>query len=121
MYSKMKNGFLAKRKTVFHPYKTFCIKTLTLFYKEGYINGYRLSPTNSKKIEIFLRYSNGKPTLSKIFSVSKPGRRVYLSISDIWKLNTSLRTLILSTSKGILSDKECRKFHIGGELLCIIE
>lgn len=121
MLSTIKNGLLARRKSIVYPYKIFCNQVLKVLYKEGYINGYRLLPSNSNKIEIFLKYNHSKPAIAKIVSVSKPGKRVYVSVFSLWRLNTSLHTMILSTPKGILSDKESRKAHLGGELLCIVQ
>jgi small subunit ribosomal protein S8 len=120
LLSAIKNGLLARKKVIIFPSTLLCNQVLTVLYKEGYISGFRLLPDNSRFIEIFLKYNFGKPVVSKILSVSKPSKRVYISVLDLWKFNTCLHTLILSTSKGILSDKESRKLSIGGELLYII-
>lgn len=120
MYSAIRNGSIAHRKSIFHPKNSLCVQILTVLYKEGYINGFRNSPQDSNTLEIFLKYSNGKPVLKKINPSSKPGRRIYISVKTLWKLKTSLLTLILSTPKGLLSDKECRKLHQGGEVLCVV-
>lgn len=121
MYSTIQNGLLAYRKSVIHPHKAICVNVLKVMYKEGYINGFRKLPDQPTKLEIFLKYNNGKPAICKIASISKPSRRIYTGIENLWKLRTSLQTLILSTSCGILSDKECRKLHLGGEILCVIQ
>jgi small subunit ribosomal protein S8 len=97
-----------------------CLQVLKVLYSEGYINGFRINPKDLNSVEIFLKYNNGKPAVKKIQSMSKPGRRIYASINALWKLETSLLTLVVSTPKGILSDKQCRKFHQGGEVLCIV-
>ena len=90
-------------------------------YKEGYINGFRKLSDQSNKIEIFLKYNNGKPAISKLSTLSKPSRRIYLKVGCLWKLSTSLQTLIISTPRGVLSDKECRKLRLGGEILCVLQ
>jgi small subunit ribosomal protein S8 len=120
MYSRIQNGVSVRKKSVFHPKNTLCVDTLKILYKEGYINGFRINSENSRFVEIFLKYSHGKPALEKIFSPSKPGRRLYVSVKTLCKLRTSLTTLILSTSKGLLSDKDCRKMRSGGEVLCAV-
>lgn len=120
MYSRIRNGLSARKKSVLHPRDALCLEILKVFYKEGYINGFRIDPTNSNFIEIFLKYSKGKPVLTKLVAPSKPGRRLYLSLKTLWKVKTSLMTLIVSTSKGIYSDKDCRKLQCGGEILCVI-
>lgn len=120
MYSAIRNGSIARRKSILHPKNSLCIRVLMILYKEGYINGFRINPGNLEQLEIFLKYNNGKPVLKKISSLSKPGRRIYVSVKTLWKLKTSLSTLIISTPKGLLSDKTCRKLHQGGEVLCVV-
>lgn len=120
MYSRLRNGALARKKSVFHPKNAFLLQLLRVFYKEGFINGFRLFPENSKMVEIFLKYPNGKPAFSVIKPLSKPGRRIYISNKTLWKVETSLKTLIISTPQGIFSANECRKRRLGGEALCIL-
>lgn len=120
MYSTIRNGLLVGRHSVVHPYKSICWEVLTVMYKEGYINGFRKLPNEPDKIEIFLKYTNGKPAISKLSSISKPSRRIYTPVEALWKLSTSLQTFIISTSRGIMSDKDCRKYHLGGEILCVL-
>lgn len=120
MYSTIRNGLLASRYSVVHPYKSICWKVLIVMYKEGYINGFRKLPNEPDKIEIFLKYTNGKAAVSNILTISKPSRRIYTSVEALWKLSTSLQTFIVSTPKGIISDKDCRKYNLGGEILCVI-
>jgi len=120
MYSALRNGSKAHRKSIFHPKNSLCVQVLTVLYKEGYINGFRYNPNNPRYLEIFLKYSHNKPVLKKILSSSKPGRRIYTSVRSLWKLDSSLSTIILSTPKGLRSDKDCRKLHVGGEVLCVV-
>lgn len=120
MYSTIHNGLLARRQSVVHPHKSICVNLLKVMYKEGYINGFRRLPAHPNKIEIFLKYNNGKAAISKFSTISKPSRRIYTKVETLWKLRTSLQTLILSTPAGILSDKECRKLGLGGEVLCVL-
>jgi small subunit ribosomal protein S8 len=120
MYSALRNGSVANRRSIIYPKNSLCLQVLKVLYNEGYINGFRSNPKNTNTLEIFLKYNNGKAVVKKINSMSKPGRRLYVSINALWKLKTSLSTLIVSTPKGILSDKQCRKLHQGGEVLCII-
>ena len=120
MYSAIRNGSEGGRRSIVHPKNSLCLKVLNVLYKEGYINGFRSHPQNLKTLEIFLKYNHGKPVVNKIKSMSRPGRRMYVSISTLWKLETSLLTFIVSTPKGILSDKQCRNLNLGGEILCVI-
>jgi len=120
LYSAIRNGSTAHRKSIQHPKNSLSIQVLKVLYREGFINGFRNLPDNPKILEIFLKYSNGKPVLRKVNPSSKPGRRIYVSVKTLWKLRTSLSILILSTPTGLLSDKECRKLHQGCEVLCIV-
>lgn len=93
---------------------------LSVLYKEGYINGFRLSSQKSGFVEIFLKYHHGKPAIKKLASPSKPGRRLYLCSKDVWKVQSSMVTYILSTPKGVFSDKDCRKLNCGGEVIGLL-
>lgn len=120
MYATINNGLLARKKSVIHPQKNICTNVLKVMYKEGYINGFRRLPDQPGMLEIFLKYNYGKPAISNLSIVSKPSRRIYTKVDSLWKLSTSLQTLIISTSRGIFSDKECRKLGLGGEVLCVL-
>nr|YP_008519363.1 30S ribosomal protein S8 [Microchloropsis salina]AGI48942.1 30S ribosomal protein S8 [Microchloropsis salina] len=121
MYSTIRNGLLTRKKSVLQPHKAICIDVLKVMYKEGYINGFRKLSGQSDKIEIFFKYNNGNPAITKLSALSKPSCRLYVRVESLWKLNTSLQTLIISTPRGIFSDKECRKLHLGGEILCVLQ
>ena len=70
--------------------------------------------------EIELKYYNGKPVITEIKRVSKPGRRVYSSIKNLQKKYNGLGISILSTPRGVMSDNEAREANVGGEVLCTI-
>ena len=70
--------------------------------------------------KIELKYYNGKPVISEIKRVSKPGRRVYSSIKNLQKTYNGLGVSILSTPRGVMSDNEAREANVGGEVLCTI-
>ena len=87
---------------------------------EGYINGYEIvnDDLNKRLIKLSLKYDkNGKPLIESIRRVSKPSKRVYTKKKDIYKVLNGFGTLILSTSKGILSGKEARIKNLGGEVI----
>ena len=120
MLSIIKNGLMVKKKSVICYTKPICIRVLKVLYKEGFISGFRILPNNPKKIEIYLKYSNGRPLIINVVSLSKPGKRMYVSNNTMWKLSSAMYTLIISTSKGVLSSNECRLKNIGGELLIVL-
>ena len=121
MLTRLRNGYKARKLSILQPKNKLCGQLLDIFYKEGFILGYKISKTNPNKFEIFLKYYKEKPVMHKITCISKPSRRIYISVQNLWKLNTGLSLLILSTSKGILSDKDSRRLNVGGEIFCIIK
>ena len=90
--------------------------------REGYILDFKVVETGpSKELWIYLKYGpNGEHVIQEIVRKSKPGRRVYRGSREIDKLMNGLGISILSTPKGILSDRECRKANVGGEILCSV-
>jgi len=129
MFANINNGQLAKRSFVWHPKKKICEKFLDLLWGEGLISGYRsgfqkVNNTYKKNdvTKIFLKYKNGKPVINSIKRVTKPGRRVYYTVKQIWKLNnTGGEVLVIfSTNKGLKTLDECKKLGIGGELYIVL-
>lgn len=85
----------------------------------GYIADFAVSGEKAeKKIEITLKYVGGVPAITQIERVSKPGRRLYYSCSDIPRVLGGMGISILTTSRGVLTDGDCRKNKAGGELIC---
>ena len=118
MFASIKNGQLAKRSFICHTRKKICEAFLKILWQEGFIIGYKIDPNN--KLKIFLKYKNGQPVINSLRSISKPSRRIYYSIKQIWKIDSSKSFIIFSTNKGLKSIIECKKLKIGGEPLIII-
>ncbi len=89
---------------------------------EGYIDDFQFVETDAQgEIRIYLKYGpEGEMVLNTLQRVSKPSRRVYRGVEDIPRVLDGLGVAIVSTPKGILSDRECRREHVGGELLCTV-
>ena len=117
MLANIKNGILAKRKFIFQQRKKNCEPLLKILHKEGFILGYKIK---ADKIKIFLKYKKQQSNINSIKIISKPGRRIYYSIKQIWKLNSNKYFIILSTNKGLKSITECKKLKIGGEPILIV-
>jgi small subunit ribosomal protein S8 len=89
--------------------------------REGYIDAYEVVPDGKQGIlKIKLKYAREKPVIEGLERISKPSRRVYVSHTEIPKVRNGLGNSILSTPKGVMSDKEARKQRVGGELLCAV-
>jgi len=116
MFANIKNGQNAKKSVITQTRKNICEQLLQIMWDENFILGYRVSLENTKKIEIFLKYQkNGKPAINCIKPVSKPGKRIYYSSKQIWKIDSSKLFVIFSTDKGLKSITQCKKLKIGGE------
>ena len=82
------------------------------------VQNFRSEPENPYFVEVLLKYYEGRPVIQEITCVSRPGQRVYTGVKNLWRLQRGLGFYILSTSKGILSDRKARENNIGGEILC---
>lgn len=121
MFANIKNGQMAKKSVILELRKNICESFLKILWDEGFISGYRIFAQNNKKIEIFLKYTRaGKPVMNSLKCLSKPGRRLYYSSKQIWKLDSSKTFIIFSTNKGLRTIGQCKKDKIGGEPLVII-
>ena len=120
--TSIKNGQLAKRNCTFQRKTKLNESMLKILWDQGYIIGYKTTQEKKKSIlKIFLKYlKNGEPSINNIKFISKPGRRVYYSIKQIWKIDSSKVLIIFSTNKGLKTILECKKQKIGGEPLFII-
>ncbi len=120
MLTRIRNANMVKHDTVEIPYSKMKAHVAENLKSEGYINGFNLIEDSKQGIlKVDLKYtSDNTRVITGIKRVSKPGCRVYVQSSDIPKVMSGLGISILSTSKGVISDKEARKLGIGGELLC---
>ncbi|MGB9603825.1 MAG: 30S ribosomal protein S8 [Verrucomicrobiia bacterium] len=87
---------------------------------EGYITDYSVQGDKVKTLTIKLKYQGKKPVIEGLKRVSKPGKRIYMSVDEIPRVRSGLGIAILTTSQGIMTNVEARKKNIGGELLCQI-
>ncbi|MBN8553613.1 30S ribosomal protein S8 [Brevundimonas aveniformis] len=120
MIARIKNAATRKRSSVLTPASKLRQRVLDVLADEGYIRGYKIveNPGEFPQFEIELKYFDGQPVIAEISRVSKPGRRVYSSISDLKPIKNGLGISILSTSKGVMSDAAAREANVGGEVLC---
>jgi small subunit ribosomal protein S8 len=118
MITRIRNGQQAKLFAVESPFSGLRQSILEVLKREGYIRDFTKVEENNKAVlKIELKYLNGTPVISKIKKISKPGLRIYSSISDLKKVFNGLGISIISTSKGVLSDHEARQLNVGGEVL----
>ena len=112
---------MAKKSVILESKKNINESFLKILWDEGFISGYRVFVLNDQKVEIFLKYTRtGKPVINSLKSLSKPGRRLYYSAKQIWKLDSSKTFIIFSTNQGLKTISQCKKNRIGGEPLVIV-
>ena len=119
MFVAIKNGQLARKKFITVLKQKTCENVLMLMWDEGYILGY--STENSFKLRIFLKYENvGRPAINAINIISKASKRNYLTLKQVWKLNSGKTLLILSTNQGFKSARECAYTKTSGEIVAFV-
>ena len=122
MLTRIRNGKLRRLDTVDVPASKIKIQLAAILKREGFIRAYKVGKDGPQgNIRIFLRYQRSKENvISGIERVSTPGRRVYVGKDDIPRVKGGLGIAVLTTHKGILTDRECRQANVGGEVLCAV-
>lgn len=120
MLTRIRNGQKSKLMSVTLPCSKIKCAILRVLEGEGYIKGYGVfQDKNISQVEIYLKYSiKGNPAIGKIDRVSKPGKRVYSSIGKLKGYYNNMGIYVLSTSRGVLSDREAQEQKVGGEIIC---
>ncbi len=115
---RIKNAYLAHHKDVLIPATKLREAIVKVLVEQGYLESYvRESATPQDVLKLTLRYVKGKPALTNVVRLSKPGRRVYQPVDKLPKILGGYGIAVISTSKGILTDAQARDAKIGGELL----
>ena len=122
MLTRIRNAQMRGKLNVSTPASKLRAWVLDVLADEGYIRGYVRKDTDNGQGELVieLKYYEGTPVIRDVKRVSKPGRRVYMSIKDIQPVRNGLGVSILSTPKGVMSDAHARAANVGGEVLCTV-
>jgi small subunit ribosomal protein S8 len=120
MLTRIRNAQMRRRDTVVTPASTLRARVLEVLQAEGFIRGYHDTTLDNGAAgyEIELKYADNAPVIRTIERVSRPGRRVYVSMKTIPAVANGLGVSILSTPKGVMADHEARSQNVGGEVLC---
>ena len=117
--TRIRNGLMRGKKVVNAPFSKFKHELVSLLVKEGYIASCKKIKFEGKdSLSITLKYINEDPAIREIKRISKPSLRRYSSSSDLPEVKNGLGIFILSTNKGLMSDKDARSQNIGGEVIC---
>ncbi|OGK39630.1 30S ribosomal protein S8 [Candidatus Roizmanbacteria bacterium RIFCSPHIGHO2_12_FULL_44_10] len=115
---RIKNGYMADRDSVDAIYSNLNTKIAEILKKRGYIKGFEVvKDGNKNSLKVSLLYRDKAPAVKGVALISKPGRRMYVRLTDIKPVLGGLGMAIISTSSGLITDKEARKKKVGGELL----
>jgi small subunit ribosomal protein S8 len=122
MLTRIRNAQMRGKSTVKTPASKLRAWVLDVLASEGYIRGYEKAETENGQgeITISLKYYEGTPVIRELKRVSKPGRRVYMSVKEIPVVRNGLGVSIVSTPKGVMSDAAARSANVGGEVLCTV-
>lgn len=121
MLTRIRNALAAGKQDLVMPYSKFKHSLAKVLLEEGFLSGVNELPGRIKMLQVNLKYSqNGSPVISGIKRVSSPGQRIYLPVTKIPRTNGGYGITVVSTSKGLLTDKQARKDRVGGEVVCQI-
>ena len=122
MLTRIRNALRINKERVNIKASNICEGIATVLREEGYINEFdRIDDNKQGILRIILKYDEeGRPVINEIKRVSKPSRRIYCSVDKLPKVLAGMGIAILSTSKGVMSDKNCRQNNVGGEILCTV-
>jgi small subunit ribosomal protein S8 len=121
MLTIIRNGLMVQKATVECPYATVKVQILGVLQEEGFISSFKvLEPSVAgKSIKIYLKFGpKGEKIINKIVRVSTPGRHLYARTGDLRPVRNGMGITILSTSRGVMSDRKARQDKVGGEILC---
>jgi len=129
MLTRIRNANLAYNSQVSVPKTTVHENICQILEQEGFIEKFSVSETNSNELVLSLKYMRsanqgigglGKPCITNLKRISKPGLRIYTSYKDIPQILGGMGIIIISTSRGLMTDRQAKRARLGGELLCSV-
>ncbi len=122
LIARINNAQMRKKPKITTPGSRLRVSVLDVLKNEGYIRGYATveHKDGRSELEIELKYAEGQPVIREMSRVSKPGRRVYVAVRNLPRINNGLGVAILSTPKGVMADHDARDANVGGEVLCTV-
>ncbi len=120
MLTRIRNGQAASKVSVAMPSSKQKVAIAQLLKEEGYIADYKVSGDTKAELEVELKYFQGKPVVELIQRVSRPGLRIYKKRGELPKIMNGLGIAVVSTSKGVMTDRAARKAGMGGEIICYV-
>lgn len=119
----IRNGIMASKQSVLAPYSKICHEIANILFSEGFIKQVVVVEGQTivdKKLKIVLKYVDGESVIHHIQRLSKPSRRIYAKVQEVKPVIGNLGISILSTNKGLLTNKQSKKQLVGGEIICTV-
>lgn len=120
MLTRIRNAQMAEKSVVSMPSSKVKVAVAKVLQDEGYIQGYAVSEDVKPELTIELKYFEGRPVIEELKRASRPGLRNYKSADDLPKVRGGLGVSIISTNKGVMTDRAARAAGVGGEVLCTV-
>ena len=120
LLTRIRNAQRAHKDDVLIPYSKIKFSICEVLLNEGYITSLDVEGDSKKHIKVILKYYEGKPVIEYIKRESRPGLRVFKSAKEIPSINNGLGICIVSTSKGVMTDKQAKENNCGGEIICSV-
>jgi len=121
MLTRIRNAQMAEKASVAMPSSKLKVAIAKVLKDEGYVDEFTVRENDGKpSLEIGLKYYAGRPVIERIDRVSKPGLRIYKGAEDLPRVMNGLGVAIVSTPKGVMTDRRARASNVGGEVLCIV-
>ena len=121
MLTRIRNAQMAQKGSVVMPSSKIKVAIAGVLQSEGYIDGFSVRTEGGKaELELVLKYYSGRPVIERIERVSRPGLRVYRGMDDLPRVMNGLGVAIVSTPRGVMTDRKARAEKVGGEVLCIV-
>jgi small subunit ribosomal protein S8 len=121
MLTRIRNGQKARKTSVSMPASKVKVAVVNVLKDEGYITDFETSGEGAEgTLNVELKYFEGKPVIEKVERVSKPGLRIYRGKDELPKVLGGLGIAIVSTSLGVMSDRQAREKGVGGEVICVV-
>jgi small subunit ribosomal protein S8 len=121
MLTRIRNAQMAEKVSVSMPSSKLKVSIAKVLKDEGYIDDFAVRENGGKsELDIALKYYAGRPVIERIERISKPGLRVYKGKDDLPRVMNGLGVAIVSTPKGVMTDRRARASNVGGEVLCVV-
>ncbi|MGV6858657.1 MAG: 30S ribosomal protein S8 [bacterium] len=120
MLTRIRNGQLSNKTSVSMPSSKIKVEISRVLKEEGYVTDYSVEGGAKPTLTVELKYFDGKAVIEKIQRVSRTGLRIFKGRDDLPKVNSGLSIAIISTSKGLMTDRAARAAGVGGEVICVV-